>query len=430
MREVDKLLPSKGLVSFYDQNKKLRKSWTPTGTGASTKTPSKKTMNLREYIEWLRTDGVPGARHNGNYMQGTRHWYKDRNGNKVYVKVSDPNKYQLGEAVLVQDPDNPLIQWTDIELLGAAQQNPEGNPEGNPEVSPEQVDRNPDGTIKGTTITPDNSKSDTYAEVLKIPPEAISFDRFLRTLNTNKKIFNLYDSSMQPALLDAPNFFHPVTGDYLGMVVTTKDNADMMRRLDSQATRDASLNRAAMLQGWNQALDNSAKAQLRDDQERRRTSELAYNDRKQTAIGWNETANKNRLSINETNKKKAQLLADYYLQRNNAFQAYLGEFQQKAQQKLNDYKSYLAMEKAIEIQNKYKDRLDSLMQEAKQWSIDNNKSILHAPAYVEYKRLEAAMQLDIQAFSNRQNAIFNHFPLYEQPKYYSPTEAPDNETES
>ena len=305
-KAVDANLPSNSQAKFYDNDGKLRTKWTannndPYGRRAQV------FNNLRDYVHYMRNDDILGARHNIFINKGKRYYYKDNNGQRVYVNPADIAKYKLADTTTTEfNPDN-LTEWTDQEIIGLAPTPTTINDNGN------STQKQPEQKLNLNKISPILSYG---------IPRAIVADRL------NKKISNLAMTS--PMLLQPMAIHRNVYSDY-NTEVTGYNNWARLRNIASNPiTSDASLNAAMRLdanlrgaQGYQQAMQQS-------DQVARQSAEAAWGQEKENAQNAWQTANQNRQSIYENDMQNLKTKLGYYTQKYQIWDTLAQELQQEA----------------------------------------------------------------------------------------------------
>lgn len=127
---ADLNIPKGSKASFKDENGNYRTSWTNTNNDIYGN-PGQTYNTDEAYTHGVRYDGINGARHSVFLNRGTRYFYKDTEGNKQYVNLSDADKknYSISkEPVWSGWSNNKHTWWDDYEITGAnSQVNPAEN---------------------------------------------------------------------------------------------------------------------------------------------------------------------------------------------------------------------------------------------------------------------------------------------------------------
>lgn len=127
---ADLNIPKGSKASFKDENGNYRTSWTNTNNDIYGN-PGQTYNTDEAYTHGVRYDGINGARHSVFLNRGTRYFYKDTEGNKQYVNLSDTDKknYSISkEPVWSGWSNDKHTWWDDYEITGAnSQVNPAEN---------------------------------------------------------------------------------------------------------------------------------------------------------------------------------------------------------------------------------------------------------------------------------------------------------------
>lgn len=224
-KKVDNLIPHDSTASFYDpKTKTLRTQWVTTNNNIYGDAPKTYT-NLRDYVQNVMNDNIIGARHNIFVKKGKRYFYKDTNGNIVYVNPQDLSKYN------VSDKGNDVFEngtlWSDYELTGLK----------------------PEATTFGTNIN-NEIKKKTSVNISNLlnslsPTKTYGLARAIAAARNNSRM--LSKSITQPMLLD-PNEIHRNVYSDLGSEMQGQQQAAELQRLaTTQAGADFDRNAAMTL---------------------------------------------------------------------------------------------------------------------------------------------------------------------------------------
>lgn len=127
---ADLNIPKGSKASFKDENGNYRTSWTNTNNDIYGN-PGQTYNTDEAYTHGVRYDGINGARHSVFLNRGARYFYKDTEGNKQYVNLSDADKknYSISkEPVWSGWSNDKHTWWDDYEITGAnSQVNPAEN---------------------------------------------------------------------------------------------------------------------------------------------------------------------------------------------------------------------------------------------------------------------------------------------------------------
>lgn len=119
---ADLNIPKGSKASFKDEKGNYRTSWTNTNNDIYGN-PGQTYNTDEAYTHGVRYDGINGARHSVFLNRGTRYFYKDAEGNKQYVNLSDTDKknYSISkEPVWSGWSNNKHTWWDDYEITGAS----------------------------------------------------------------------------------------------------------------------------------------------------------------------------------------------------------------------------------------------------------------------------------------------------------------------
>ena len=121
---ADLNIPKGSKASFKDENGNYRTSWTNTNNDIYGN-PGQTYNTDEAYTHGVRYDGINGARHSVFLNRGTRYFYKDTEGNKQYVNLSDADKknYSISKELVWSGWSNDKhTWWDDYEITGANSQ--------------------------------------------------------------------------------------------------------------------------------------------------------------------------------------------------------------------------------------------------------------------------------------------------------------------
>lgn len=121
---ADLNIPKGSKASFKDENGNYRTSWTNTNNDIYGN-PGQTYNTDEAYTHGVRYDGINGARHSVFLNRGTRYFYKDTEGNKQYVNLSDADKknYSISKKPVWSGWSNDKhTWWDDYEITGANSQ--------------------------------------------------------------------------------------------------------------------------------------------------------------------------------------------------------------------------------------------------------------------------------------------------------------------
>lgn len=283
-KEVDKLIPQDSTASFYDpKTKKLRTQWVTTNNNIYGGAPKTYT-NLRDYVQNVMNDNIIGARHNIFVKKGKRYFYKDTNGNIVYVNPQDLSKYN------VSDKGNDVFEngtlWSDYELTGLK----------------------PEATTFGTNIN-NEIKKKTSVNISNLlnslsPTKTYGLARAIAAARNNSRM--LSKSITQPVLLD-PNEIHRNVYSDLGSEMQGQQQAAELQRLaTTQAGADFDRNAAMALDAKLKGIELKDLKFKNSNDLQRQSAEASWAQEKDNKQSRWQTAQTNREAIYENDVANLQ----------------------------------------------------------------------------------------------------------------------------
>lgn len=366
---------------FWDENGKLRTTWGPSGKNYYGAT-SVATNDIATRIKKLRNDQQISIGHNNYRASGDRYFYKDAAGKTHYVDptVAKSGKYTLSsEGTKVVDGDT---DWTDYELTGLANQNPQQTNGNGTDINRTDGDKKTDWVQKGLKTAQD------------LAPQALALARLTNSLRTNNKIADTMKKATKPVLKDTYELYSPVTGAFSEMQFRNKQAADLRRQAQQNATSDSQVNDAISLEANRQASELESKGFLADDQEIKRTQAEARKRQEDNLARKSEVANYNRAALAKNREDlaniEAQRLNANYNSKNNYLTGIENELRQKNAQRdyderslksqydiqlsLNDTnRQYALREKQMQRQLQYalNDKRINYQDKLEKWKADN-----------------------------------------------------------
>lgn len=325
---------------FWDENGKLITAWGPSGKnyyGAN----SAATNDVAARIKNIRNDQQISIGHNNYRASGDRYFYKDTEGKSHYVDptVAKSGKYTLSnKGIKVTEGDT---DWTDYELTGLSNQNPQ-------QTNGTNINRT-DGTQKPNWLQKNGEKL-----VQDLAPQAIALGRLTHSLRTNNKIANTMKEAIKPVLKDTYELYSPVTGAFSEMQFRNQQAADLRRQANANATSDSQINAAQSLEANRQANELEKQGFLADDQEIKRTQAEARKRQEDNLARRSEVTNYNRAAFAKNREDlaniEAQRLNANYNSRNNYLTGIENELRQKNAQRDYDRRLELQTNKQRKLQ--------------------------------------------------------------------------------
>ena len=344
---VDKYLNNTE-AKWFDDNGKLRKWWTATNrnstSGLNTKyAPTKIGNSLLRYtkdtdrFQGLRNDNAQGIQHSIQYLNATRYYYLDENGERRYVKTPDNlDDYILGDPEDVKFTDDVdtdlgnLTKWRDVEIKGLKNNSP--STEDLSKVSIENateipISTNPviktsetidlsnitNNTKSKSKVTPTGGNDDTKINLngetgIKSRnnilsglnnwlPEALELAGHLSAVRNNNKNRNILKKAYRPALKNPYELRTPIRGNYAAIQHANNEVAQQMSQAYKPVTSDMSLHLANIRDTWNKGQDQKWKAWETDNAAIEASRKEARDRREKTILNHNEVANENRAAI-------------------------------------------------------------------------------------------------------------------------------------
>ena len=393
---TDAQLPSGSLATFYDENGQLRKSWTVTNNDIYGREPHT-FNNVYDYVNYVRNDQIKGGRHNVFGKVGNRYFYKDQDGVKHYVDPSVINDYVVSESPVEQIlSDDHTTLWNDYELTGLKSPNP------STEDTPKQEEDIQDDSV----IYPwqqnksDNKRSGSKLnDVLSwLGPEMLGGSRLLLSLDTNNRIAKVLRNSLQPMLYDTYERFSPVTGAFSEMQFLNNQASDLQRQQSQPVTSDSSLQLARQLEASRYANNIRHQGFIADDKEIRRTKQESLARQEDNMARRSAVSNKNRESLNQNEREKAQLEASRLNRNWISIDNFLKGVEQRARQEYetnrNNKRNFMLQTATSDIEQQYQDAISKPTEEIQKWQNDpenSGKPITQAPGYQTYQEFLRAM---------------------------------------
>lgn len=344
------------------------------------------------FLRW-----IPYNHHNDNVtIKGSNSKWSYDNQGRLHLMLDNPSSLPIADATKIV-----------------------GKPGTNPTVKiNEKI-----GQLWGTA--PDKERHDsTWGQWLKTKGDFLGLDRFIRTLRTNKDIFKIQNKAISPVLLDTYERFSPITGDFLGMQIMSRENADRMRAIDRAGTVAREQRDAMFLEAQQQNIKNNYVAAQYDDRERKRTAAEQLNRQEDNAERWSQVANQNLGEINKAIREKAALKNDYKIKMNEAFQNYLGELQTNSYNDWITYKNYLTNARVQELQQKYSGQINHLIDKMREeMAQTGSKDATKTSAYREYKQLKEKMAAEVAMANYWPSIQYGEFPEYKFQQQWFPKQS-------
>ena len=315
---ADLNIPKGSKASFKDENGNYRTSWTNTNNDIYGN-PGQTYNTDEAYTHGVRYDGINGARHSVFLNRGTRYFYKDAEGNKQYVNLSDADKknYSISKEPTWSGWSNDKhTWWDDYEITGAnSQVNIAGNnkPQQSNNFSVKDLLNKLDVTDKW------GIPRAMYADI------------------TNRKVTDMLKK--QPLLLD-PQEDHRYIQSDLDAEMNGQQAAAQLNRLASQPmTSDGSLQTAAQLDAVAKGNEAITQGRQQSNQRLRDMAEQAWQQEVANHTNRHNIAMQNRGSIYNTANENKALEAAYL---NQKFTVWDALAQEKEFKEKSDYEQMRA----------------------------------------------------------------------------------------
>lgn len=382
-KAVDTNLPKGSLASFYDEDGKLRTSWTVKNQDVYGRSPHT-FNNLAEYVNYVRNDQILGSRHNVFLNQGNRYFYTDQNGVRHWVDPGQISNYTVSESPVEEGwNDDNTIYWRDYELTGL--KNPQQNtPEDNTEDDTE--DKGLRSRVNPVTEPQeDEFTGSRFGDfLLGVTPDLIGAGRLFASLRTNNRVANTLRESLNPVFRDTYERYFPITGAFSEMQFRNRQAANLRRQASRPFTSDASLQLAGQLDADRQARDLEYQGFLADDREIRRTREAALARQEDNMARRSDVANFNRASINQTNRERAQLEATRLKENWRSVDNFMQGIEQRLRTNIAERKALRQSSSSQIAQTKYQEAVQRYNQDYKSRNPDaTNQSMLNDPEYIQ-----------------------------------------------
>lgn len=291
---ADKNIPKGSKASFKDEQGNYRASWTNTNNDVYGN-PGQTYKNDEEYTHGVRYDGINGARHSVFLNRGKRYFYKDAEGNKQYVNLSDDDiqNYKVSEKPVWSGWSNDKhTWWDDYEITGAT------------------------------------SKIQTEEEKTQEPKKSFDIGKFWNNIDpnikwgipramaadaTNRKVTDLLKK--QPLLLD-PQEDHRYVQSDLDAEMNGQAQAAALNRLASEPiTSNANIQSQMQLDAAIKGNEAITAGRQQSNQRLRDMSEQAWQQEIANHTNRHNTAMDNRQSIYNTANENKALEASYLNQK-------------------------------------------------------------------------------------------------------------------
>lgn len=315
---ADLNIPKGSKASFKDENGNYRTSWTNTNNDIYGN-PGQTYNTDEAYTHGVRYDGINGARHSVFLNRGTRYFYKDTEGNKQYVNLSDADKknYSISkEPVWSGWSNDKHTWWDDYEITGA-----------NSQVNPAEDNK------------PKQSNNFSLKDVINKMDvtDKWGIPRAMYADITNRKVTDVLKK--QPLLLDPQEDHRYIQSDLDAEMNGQQAAAQLARTASHPITSDGNLQSMLQLEAVAKGNEAITAGRQQSNQRLREMQEQAWQQEVANHTSRHNVAMQNRQSIyNNANENKA-LEAAYLNQKFTVWDALAQEKEFKAK---SDYEQMRA----------------------------------------------------------------------------------------
>lgn len=315
---ADLNIPKGSKASFKDENGNYRTSWTNTNNDIYGN-PGQTYNTDEAYTHGVRYDGINGARHSVFLNRGTRYFYKDTEGNKQYVNLSDADKknYSISkEPVWSGWSNDKHTWWDDYEITGA-----------NSQVNPAEDNK------------PKQSSNFSLKDVINKMDvtDKWGIPRAMYADITNRKVTDMLKK--QPLLLDPQEDHRYIQSDLDAEMNGQQAAAQLARIASHPITSDGNLQSMLQLEAASKGNDAITTGRQQSNQRLREMQEQAWQQEVANHTNRHNVAMQNRQSIYNTANENKALEAAYLNQKFTVWDALAQEKEFKAK---SDYEQMRA----------------------------------------------------------------------------------------
>lgn len=315
---ADLNIPKGSKASFKDENGNYRTSWTNTNNDIYGN-PGQTYNTDEAYTHGVRYDGINGARHSVFLNRGTRYFYKDIEGNKQYVNLSDADKknYSISkEPVWSGWSNDKHTWWDDYEITGA-----------NSQVNPAE-DNKPK--------QPNNFSLKDVINKMDVT-DKWGIPRAMYADITNRKVTDMLKK--QPILLDPQEDHRYIQSDLDAEMNGQQAAAQLARTASHPITSDGNLQSMLQLEAAAKGNEAITAGRQQSNQRLREMQEQAWQQEVANHTNRHNIAMQNRQSIYNTANENKALEAAYLNQKFTVWDALAQEKEFKAK---SDYEQMRA----------------------------------------------------------------------------------------
>lgn len=274
---ADLNIPKGSKASFKDENGNYRTSWINTNNDIYGN-PGQTYNTDEAYTHGVRYDGINGARHSVFLNRGTRYFYKDTEGNKQYVNLSDADKknYSISkEPVWSGWSNDKHTWWDDYEITGA-----------NSQVNPAEDNKDKQGFKFNNPINK------------QLIIDMMDQIRVNNAINANNKIAATLKQS--PILYDPQEDHRYIQSDLDAEINGQQAAAQLARTASHPITSDGNLQSMLQLEAASKGNDAITAGRQQSNQRLREMQEQAWQQEVANHTNRHDVAMQNRQSIYNT----------------------------------------------------------------------------------------------------------------------------------
>lgn len=291
---ADLNIPKGSKASFKDENGNYRTSWTNTNNDIYGN-PGQTYNTDEAYTHGVRYDGINGARHSVFLNRGTRYFYKDTEGNKQYVNLSDADKknYSISkEPVWSGWSNDKHTWWDDYEITGA-----------NSQVNPAEENK---------PKQPNNFSLKDVINKMDVT-DKWGIPRAMYADITNRKVTDMLKK--QPLLLDPQEDHRYIQSDLDAEMNGQQAVAQLARIASHPITSDGNLQSMLQLEAASKGNEAITAGRQQSNQRLREMQEQAWQQEVANHTNRHNIAMQNRQSIYNTANENKALEAAYLNQK-------------------------------------------------------------------------------------------------------------------
>ena len=356
-RLSDNLLPKNSLARVYNGDQ-MRSNWTTTNNDTYGR-PGRSFNNIKNYLEYERTDNLPGGRHNVFLDKGKRYFYVDNEGKYHWVSPEDAAKYKVSEKPVEQGWGDDGVYWEDYEITGPSNKPvlPKVGelgtlsrfPSKDEKIVVPKIFKN--GIPVGGGDDPEEKTGKNTLGRLLNNPNLFGTGRFIGSLLANESIYNEALQGIRPTLRSTYRTHRQIVGDEATKQAYYRRAAAGQTRAARPFTSDADRQMAYQFEAKRIGDELRAQGDLADNQEIRRTSDESNQHQWANIQRATEVANANRASMIQANALKHNLLAQKHAAQWSSIDNYLKELETRQRQNSATQKQIWQLRQMDQLEN-------------------------------------------------------------------------------